>query len=51
MTAVDIADVDAALGKVREFIALLEQHHAAWKQTSAYDSLSSPQLKQADNQI
>jgi hypothetical protein len=48
---VDIADVDAALAKIRAFIALLEQHHAAWEQTSAYDSFSSPQLKEADNQI
>lgn len=30
MTSVDIAEVEAALGKVRAFIALLEQNHAQW---------------------
>jgi hypothetical protein len=31
MTSVDIADVEAALGKVRAFIALLEENHAQWE--------------------
>jgi hypothetical protein len=30
MTSVDIADVEAALGKVRAFIALLDTNHAQW---------------------
>jgi hypothetical protein len=31
MTGVDIADVDPALGKVRDFIKLPEQNHTAWE--------------------
>jgi hypothetical protein len=30
MTTVEIADVEAALGKVRSFIALLDQNHEQW---------------------
>jgi hypothetical protein len=50
MTTVDIADIAAALGKVRTFISLLEQSHAVADKAGIY---SDPTLqeKQADNQI
>jgi Protein of unknown function (Hypoth_ymh) len=47
---VEIADVDAALAKVREFIALLERNHAAWDATGTM-SAASPELKATENQI
>jgi len=50
MTTVDITDVDAALGKVRTFISLLEQNHATWDKTGIYSD-PSPQQTQTDNQI
>ena len=50
VTTVEIADIDAALGKVRAFIALLEQNHAAWDKTGIYAD-PSPQRTQTDNQI
>ena len=50
MTTVDIADIDAALGKVRAFIALLEQNHAAWEKTGIY-SAPNQQQTQTENQI
>jgi hypothetical protein len=30
MTTIEIADIEAALGKVRTFIGLLDQNHAQW---------------------
>lgn len=30
MSSVEVADIDAALGKVRDFIKLLERNHQAW---------------------
>ena len=50
MTTVDIADIDAALGKVRAFLSLLEQKHATWDKTGIYSD-PSPQPTQADNQV
>jgi hypothetical protein len=47
---VEIADVDAALAKVRDFIALLERNHAAWNATGALSDLS-PEAAATDNQI
>lgn len=48
MFSVEIADIDAALGKVREFIELLERNHRAWpaRRTSSdaktdYDATSN----------
>lgn len=46
----EIADVDTALKKVREFITLLEQNHNAWNATSSLDG-PSPHQTQTDNQI
>lgn len=51
MTAVEIADVEAALGKVRAFITLLEQNHAAWDATDSTSAVTPPLLKQTDDQI
>src|SRR5215469_2291018 len=50
MTAVDIADIDAALSKVRAFIALLDQNHATWQKTGVYAD-PTPQQTETDNQI
>ena len=50
MTTVDIADIDAALGKVRTFISLLEQNHATSDKAGIYSD-PSPQHTQTDNQI
>jgi hypothetical protein len=46
---VEIADVEAALGRVRGFIALLEQNHNSWNATDS--TTVSPQFRQSDNQI
>jgi len=51
MAIVDIADVDAALGKVRAFITLLEQNRTAAEQAGGFYDDPSPQLTQTDNQI
>jgi hypothetical protein len=50
MTTVDIADIDAALGKVRAFLSLLEQNHATWDKTGICCD-PSPQQTQTDNQV
>ena len=50
MTTVDIADIDAALSKVRAFISLLERNHVTWDKTGVYSD-PSPQRTQTDNQI
>jgi hypothetical protein len=43
MASVEIADVEAALARVRDFISLLEQNHAAWDAAgSAADPGSNP---------
>src|SRR5262245_40498639 len=47
---VDIADIDAALANVRDFIALLERNHAAWDSTGSL-SAAGPDLRVTDNQI
>lgn len=41
MTGVDIADVDAALRKIRDFITLLEHNHMAWDKRT--DSCGTPE--------
>jgi hypothetical protein len=46
---VEIADVEAALAKVRQFIALLEQNERIWNATGS--TVDSPQLKQSDSQV
>ena len=46
----EIADVEAALAKVRAFIALLERNHTAWDNTGSL-SAAAPQLRTTDNQI
>jgi len=48
-TSVEIADVEAALGKVRNFIELLEQNHAEWNRVGA--NPPTPLLKQTNAQI
>jgi hypothetical protein len=47
---VEIADVEAALAKVRAFITLLEQNHNAWKASSSMEG-PNPHQTQTDNQI
>jgi len=47
---VEIADVDAALARVRDFIALLERNHAAYGATGT-SSAASPELTATDNEI
>lgn len=50
MASIDIADVEAALDKVRAFIKLLDQNHAGWERTGTYDG-PTPLLKQTSAQI
>ncbi len=45
----EIANVEAALEKVRGFITLLEQHHRVWNATGS--TLDNPQLRQLDSQV
>jgi hypothetical protein len=51
MSSVEIADVDAALGKVRAFIVLLDMNHTEWQRTSAMDASTTPLLKTTTTQI
>jgi hypothetical protein len=46
---VEIANVEAALEKVRGFIALVEQNHDIWNHTST--GTMNPQLKQSDGLV
>lgn len=50
---VEIADVGAALDKVRNFIALIDQNEPLWRaaRTAARSSYAVAQLKQSDSQI
>lgn len=49
MTSVSIADVDAALARVRAFITLLDQHHSIYNRVGSRSE--NPQMLAADNQI
>jgi hypothetical protein len=46
---VEIANVEAALGRVHSFIALLEQNHDIWNATES--GTVNPQLRHSDNQV
>ena len=50
MSTVDIADIDAALGKVRAFLMDIDQNYLAWQNSSAYDR-PTPQQKFTDGKI
>jgi hypothetical protein len=50
MSTVDIADIDAALGKVRAFLTAIDQNYLAWQNSSVYDR-PTPQQKFTDGKI
>ena len=50
MSTVGLADIDAALKKVRAFVTVIDQNYEAWRQSSVYDR-PTPQQKYTDNLI